>query len=149
MIRTALEECEDMKLYVAINLAFACSLRYGEISGLTWDNVFISDEYIANDDAHLLVKQELSRVSRETMELLDKRDIYFVFPSMMSNTHTNLVLKKPKTDSSIRKVWIPKTVAYILREWKGVQDQYKEFLGRDYYHYNLLLTLPNGRPVEN
>jgi len=149
MIRTALEKCEDMKLYVAINLAFACSLRYGEISGLTWDNVFITDEYIVNDDAHLLVKQELARVSKETMELLDEKDIYFIFPSMMSNTHTNLVLKKPKTDSSIRKVWIPKTVAYILREWKDIQNQYKDFLGRDYYDYNLVLTLPNGRPVEN
>ena len=73
----------------------------------------------------------------------------FIFPSVMSNTHTNLVLKKPKTESSIRKVWIPKTVAYILREWRQIQDQYKEYLGQDFYDYNLVLTLPNGRPVEN
>lgn len=65
------------------------------------------------------------------------------------DAHTNLVLKKPKTESSIRKVWIPKTVAYILREWKVRQNQYKEYLGPDYYDYNLVLTLPNGRPVEN
>lgn len=43
MIRKALDECDDMKLYVAMNLSFACSLRLGEISGLTWDNVFITD----------------------------------------------------------------------------------------------------------
>lgn len=59
------------------------------------------------------------------------------------------MLKKPKTDSSIRKVWIPKTLAYILREWKNTQEEFKEFLGQDYYDYNLVLTFPNGRPVEN
>ena len=38
-IRKALEECRDSKLYIAMNLAFACSLRMGEILGLTWDCV--------------------------------------------------------------------------------------------------------------
>lgn len=149
MIRKALNECEDMKLYVAMNLAFACSMRYGEISGLTWDKVHISDEDIANDDSHLFIDQELARVSKEAQQNLDNKDVIFIFPSLMSNTHTNLVLKKPKNDSSIRKIWIPKTVAYILREWKKIQEQYKDFLGQDFYDYNLMLTLPNGRPVEN
>lgn len=148
-IRTALDACDDMKLYVAMNLAFACSMRSGEISGLTWDKVHISEEDICNDDAHLWIEQELARVSKEARAELDEKDITFIFPAFMPNAHTNLVLKKPKTDSSIRKVWIPKTVAYILREWKNRQDQYKEYLGPDYYDYNLVLTLPNGRPVEN
>ncbi len=130
-------------------------MRYGEICGLTWDKVHISDEDIANDDSHLWMEQELARVSREARQQLDANvwfpaiDIMFIFPSLMSNTHTNLVLKKPKTESSIRKVWIPKTVAYILREWRQIQDQYKEYLGQEFYDYNLVLTLPNGRPVEN
>lgn len=149
MIRKALDECEDMKLYVAMNLAFACSLRIGEISGLDWDKMHITEEDIANDNAHLFVEQELARVSREAMAELDEKDIIRIFPAVMSNTHTNLVLKKPKTDSSIRKVWIPKTVAYILREWRDIQKRYKEYLGPNYYDYNLVLTLPNGRPVES
>ena len=41
MIRTALDQCTDGKLYVAMNLAFACSMRMGEIMGLTWSNVHI------------------------------------------------------------------------------------------------------------
>ena len=48
MIRTALDQCTDSKLYVAMNLSFACSLRMGEILGLTWNNVHISDEDIAD-----------------------------------------------------------------------------------------------------
>lgn len=35
IIRQALDNCSDGKLYIAINLAFACSLRMGEITGLT------------------------------------------------------------------------------------------------------------------
>lgn len=148
-IRTALDQCVDMKLYLAINLAFACSLRSGEISGLTWDKMFITEAHIARDDAYLLVEQELARVSRQAREQLDDKDIITIFPSLMPNTTTNLVLKKPKTESSIRKVWIPKTLAYILKEWKKSQEEFKDFLGQDYYDYNLVLTFPNGRPVEN
>jgi len=37
----------------------------------------------------------------------------------------------------------------ILREWRQIQDQYKEYLSLKFYDYNLVLTLPNGRPVEN
>ncbi len=95
MISKALDECDDMKLYVAMNLAFAYSMRYGEICGLTWDKVHISDEDIANDDSYLWIEQELARVSREARQHLDDKDILFIFPSVMSNTHTNLVLTLP------------------------------------------------------
>jgi len=53
----------------------------------------------------------------------------------MPNTSTRLILKKPKTDSGIRKVWLPKTVAYILREWKKSQDELKGFLGEEYQDF--------------
>ena len=51
---------------------------------------------------------------------------------MGGKSSTRLVLKKPKTESSIRKVWIPRTLAFILREWKEKQDKLKEFMGDDY-----------------
>ena len=50
-IRIALDQCTDNKLYIAMNLAFACSLRMGEILGLRWKNVFIEDEHIMADNA--------------------------------------------------------------------------------------------------
>ena len=67
----------------------------------------------------------------------------------MPNTSTRLILKKPKTDSSIRKVWLPKTLAYILREWKKAQEELKQFLGEEYQDFDLVVALPNGRPCEN
>lgn len=148
-IRKALDECTDSKLYIAMNLAFACSLRIGEILGLTWDNVHISDENIANDNAYVFIDKELARASKQAIEMLGEKDIYHIFTPLMPNTSTRIILKKPKTDSSIRKVWLPKTVAYILKEWKKTQDELKDFLGKEYQDFNLVIALPNGRPCEN
>jgi integrase len=149
MIRIALNECRDSKLYVAMNLAFACSLRMGEILGLTWDNVHISDEDIVADNAFVYIDKELARASKQAIEMLGKKDIYHIFTPLMPNTSTRVILKKPKTDSSIRKVWLPKTLAYILREWKAAQDELRGFLGDEYQEYNLVVALPNGRPCED
>lgn len=148
-IRKALDNCTDSKLYISMNLAFACSLCIGEILGLTWDNVHISDEDIATDNAHVFIDKELARASKQAIEMLGEKDIYYIFTPLMPNTSTRIILKKPKTDSSIRKVWLPKTVAYILRKWKKSQDELKKVYGDEYYDFNLVITLPNGRPCES
>lgn len=148
-IRLALDQCTDSKLYIAMNLAFACSLRMGEILGLTWKNVHIEDENIATDNAYIYIETELARASKQAIETLGEKDIYHIFTPLMPNTSTRIILKKPKTDSSIRKVWLPKTVAYILREWKTSQEELKSFLGDEYQDFDLVVALPNGRPCEN
>ena len=127
----------------------ACSLRMGEILGLTWENVHISDEDIAADNAYVYIDKELTRASKRAIETLGEKDIYYIFTPLMPNTSTRIVLKKPKTDSSIRKVWLPKTLAYILREWKKSQDELKGFLGDEYQDFDLVVALPNGRPCED
>ena len=66
----------------------------------------------------------------------------------MPNTSTRIVLKKPKTETSIRRVWLPKTVAYVMREWKKHIDEVKNFLGSEYQDFNLVVPLDNGRPCE-
>lgn len=149
MIRTALDKCTDSKLYVAMNLSFACSLRMGEILGLTWDNVHISEDEIAADNAYVYIDKELTRASKRAIETLGEKDIYHIFTPLLPNTSTRIILKKPKTDSSIRKVWLPKTLAYILCEWKKAQDEIRNFLGDEYQDYNLVISLPNGRPCED
>lgn len=148
-IRTALEQCTDSKLYIAMNLAFACSLRMGEILGLTWKNIHIEDENIAADNAYVYIEAELTRASKQAIEMLGEKDIFHIFTPLMPNTSTRLILKKPKTESSIRKVWLPKTLAYILREWRKSQQELKDFLGDEYQNFDLVVALPNGRPCEN
>lgn len=148
-IRTALEQCTDSKLYIAMNLAFACSLRMGEILGLTWKNVHIEDEHIAADNAYIYIEAELTRASKQAIEMLGEKDIFHIFTPLMPNTSTRLILKKSKTESSIRKVWLPKTLAYILREWRKSQQELKDFLCDEYQDFDLVVALPNGRPCEN
>jgi len=148
-IQKALNHCKDGKLYIAINLAFACSMRLGEIIGLTWDNVDISDQAIANDNASIYITSQLERIPLKTLEVLNNRGVQKVFPPIASKSTTRLVLKEPKTKSSIRRVWLPKTVAYILKEWKTKQENLKELLQDEYQDFNLVVALQNGRPCEN
>ena len=49
----ALELCDDDNLALAINLAFSCSLRIGELLGLTWDCVDISPKSIESGHAYI------------------------------------------------------------------------------------------------
>lgn len=79
-IRKALDECEDGRLFIALNLAFACSMRLGETTGLQWDCVDISDRAIANDDASIRIERELERVDQEAINALGNADIIMVFP---------------------------------------------------------------------
>lgn len=66
----------------------------------------------------------------------------------MPNTNTRIVPKKPKAESSIRKIWLPKTLASILQERKKSQDELIHFLGDKYHDYNLVVAQANGRPCE-
>lgn len=133
-----------------MNLAFACSMRIGEILGLTWDNTYIADENIARDDAYIIIDKQLERVKESILEALGQEEIIRIFPRTMylEGHKSRVVLKTLKTETSLRKVWIPKTLAYILREWKEAQEKQKAFLGDEYLDYDLVIALPNGRPCE-
>ena len=144
----ATELCKDKRLKLSINLAFACSLRMGELLGLTWDCVDISEEAIRTGYASISVNKELQRVKKSAMNDLENKDVLRVFPSKSSRTTTVMVLKTPKTEGSVRKVFLPKTVAEMLIEWKKEQDYSKEVLGSEYQDYNLVIAGPLGSPVE-
>lgn len=145
----ALEVCEDEQLKLAINLAFACSMRVGEILGLTWDCVDISPESIRAGKAFVYINKELQRVSKTALSALDKKDVLRVFPDTSEANKTILVLKKPKTATSTRKVFLPKTVAEMLVQWKLSQDFTKQAVGGEYNDYDLVVASAFGTPVEN
>ena len=144
----ALELCEDERLKLCLNLAFACSLRMGELLGLTWDCVEISPEAIAEGEAYIQVNKELQRVSRDTLTKLDSKDVMLVFPPMSSRTTTVQVLKAPKTSSSVRKIFLPRTVAEMLIKWKEGQQETINALGDEYQDFDLVIAGPLGMPTE-
>ena len=147
--RKALSVVDDDLLLICMHLAFSCSMRIGEIAGLTWDDVIIDEEAISNNNARVIINKELSRVSASAMQKLKDKDIIKIFPTQKPHCTTRLVLKTPKTETSNRTVWLPKTVALLLVQYKKDQQELKEFLGNAYNDYNLVIALENGNPVES
>ena len=144
----AIKVCDDPLLKLALNVAFAASLRIGEMLGLTWDCIEISPHSIENGNAYLFVNKEIQRVSKEAMETLNDKGVVKVFPARFSSPETRLVLKEPKTKTSTRKVFLPKAVAEMLVQRKAEIDELKELLGDEYFDYGLVFCSPNGTPIE-
>lgn len=83
------------------------------------------------------------------MNTLESKDIIFTFPEQGIKNSTALVLKKPKTATSNRKVFLPKTVAEMLVAWKMEQDATIEALADEYMKFNLVIATPVGMPTES
>ncbi len=144
----AIELCDDDIIKLALNLAFCCSLRIGEMLGLTWDCVDISDESIEQGKALIYINKELQRVNKEAMEKLGDKDVLYKFPAIFCRNTTALVLKTPKTESSIRRIYVPKTVALMLKQrYEDIQDL-KDLFGEEFTDYNLVFSNANGKPIE-
>ena len=77
----------------------------------------------------------------------DGKDILLTFPTDGSLCKTIRVLKTPKTESSVRKIYIPKSVAEMLIRHKTSQDELKDVLGDEYQDYNLVLATSYGSPL--
>lgn len=147
MLMQALDACENKWLKVAFHLCFTATLRLGELLGLTWDCVDISEEAIDENRAYIIINKEVERASKNAVDALNSKDIILTFPSMRKNNKTVRVLKTPKTESSIRKVFIPKSVAQCLVELKKEQDELIKALGSEYQNYNLVMATTFGLPI--
>lgn len=143
----AMNLCVDERVVLACNLIFACTLRPGEATGLTWDSMDISEKAIEEDRAYIIINKELQRVRKDALQALDGKDVLLVFPGTRKSNKTVRILKKPKTEDSERKIFLPRTVALMLVDWKKKQDQEKEVLGEEYMDYNLVLATAYGLPV--
>lgn len=67
---------------------------------------------------------------------------------ILVSKHTALVLKEPKTKTSIRKVFLPKTVAEMLLKRQAEQNELKELFRDEYTDYGLVFCSPMGTPIE-
>lgn len=143
---TALNLCNDPQLRAAIAVQFAATTRSGELLGLTWDCVDISDP----NHAVIRIEKSLERVKRQDVIDTGGRGIMLEFPPILGgkcNT-TMRVLKVPKNSSSVRKVYLSQTAAALLMELQRAQDAEKEAFGDSYRDYNLVFCQLNGEPVE-
>ena len=145
----ALDVCDDDMLRLALNLAFSCSLRMGEMLALTWDCIDIAPESIESGRASIYVNKELQRVNRDAMDKLDERGVILKFPPAFASTHTRLVLKEPKTKTSVRRIFLPKTVAEMLVERRKEINELKDLFGDEFLDFDLVFCSSNGRPIES
>lgn len=128
-------------IHCAIHLAFACSMRGGEVGGAQWDRYDPTNRI-------LYIDRVIDRVDKKLADTLTKMDIMFRFPNLYPGTRTLIVLKQPKTEGSVRNVYIPETVAQKLKVLKQMQDKLKVELGDDgYMDYGLIICQANGRPI--
>lgn len=128
-------------MHCAIQLAFACCMRGGEVGGTQWERFSRSDQV-------LYIDRVIGRVDKKLIEKLPKMDILFRFPNLYPGTRTVIVLKQPKTEGSIRTVYIPETVAKKLEKLREMQMKLKLELGDDgYMDYGLIICQANGRPI--
>lgn len=142
----ALELCENDCLKLCMNLAFAGSLRMGELLGLTWDCVDISDNAIKENRAYIYINKEVQRVSKKALEELEQKDVIIVFPQAKKKNTTVRIMKTPKTESSVRKVFLPRSVAEDLVKWKEKQDEIREILQDEYADYGIVIATDYGLP---
>ena len=91
MLMQAIDACENKWLKVAFHLAFAATVRTGELLGLTWDCVDISEEAISENRAYVFINKQVERVSKETVEELDSKEVILIFPSQRKNGEENKI----------------------------------------------------------
>ena len=141
----ALNMCTDPQLRAAMATQFAATTRSGELLGLTWDCVDISDL----KHASITIEKELMRLKIRDMHDTGERGVFLKFPPLTGRKNTTvLVLKTPKNVSSIRKVYLPVTVAELLQDLREAQNAEKAAYGDDYHDYNLVFCRANGNPLE-
>ena len=143
----ACELCENTDLRMMLHLTVVGTLRMGELLALCWKDVDISQKAIAEDRACIYINKEILRVDKEVIKTIGAKDVLFVFPEESKTCKTVRILKKPKTQSSIRKVFIPRTVAEMLIKHKAEQNERKEILGIEYQDYDLIFTTIYGTPI--
>lgn len=135
-IRLLLSYCDELRLRLAIELSFVCTLRRGELLALTWDD-------INWEQNSLRISKTLCRVSENAMLALDERDILHLFPAD-AHSRTVLVLKSPKTESSNRVIYFPPSLKHSLLEWQN--EQKKSVIGE---LPRLIFAHEDNRPLQS
>lgn len=138
----------DLMYYNILNVGVTATTRIGEVTGLLWKNVHITEDLITKDKAYIDIITELARYDKDTMKISKNREIIFTFPNLKPNSKTTVVLTVPKTDYSIRHVFLPKTLALSLKKQFDMQIRLKELKGEKYQDYGLVFAQENGRPIE-
>lgn len=129
-------------LRLMVHTAFICSGRSGEINALTWDSIDFKNDTI-------FINKIIQRCKKSSLEKLRKDKIFLVFPEKYPGKckKSVTILKSPKTETSIRTIFMTQQLKQELLERKEQVERAKNILGDDYHDYNLVFCLDNGDPI--
>ena len=109
---------EELKQVASIGLLYFMAMRLGEVSGLEWKDIDF-----------------------------DKNTIFIQRSSTYINKEFGIVTKKPKTETSMRKIKMPNSMARILKEYKVWYDEEKQRLKSFWEDSDRVITQWNGKPI--
>lgn len=132
---------EDPILHLAVHLAFVCSLRASEVSGISISSIDLNDR-------SLWITQIIQRVSDEALKAVPKEEIIKIFPKQVARANSSIILKSPKTEGSTRKLYLTAPLLQEIKERLAEIERNKSFFGKEYHDYDLLFCQPDGRPVD-
>ncbi|MBR5361976.1 MAG: tyrosine-type recombinase/integrase [Oscillospiraceae bacterium] len=141
-VQEALRKCPDRELELIISFMCACVLRSGEILGLRWSDIELSEH---DTIGKLNIRSELARLTFEDIRRTGTV-IHFQFPNEVPNSKSALFLKEVKTERSDRDNYIPDYVLRRLLIQKAQDEEYKKNYKGAYQDFDLVFHQKNGRP---
>lgn len=132
---------DDPILHLAVHMAFVCSLRAGEVVGISVDTIDFRDR-------SMWITQIVQRVSDKSLQALPKEEIIKVFPKKLSTSTSSLILKGPKTEGSHRKQYLTTPLLQEIRQRLDTISSNKEFFGPEYQDHGLLFCQADGTPLD-
>ena len=141
-MRAILDDIKHKQLHLAVHLAFICSMRVGEVVGLTWECIDFKNGVIR-------VNKILQRVEKKALNEVPPTQLISVFEAKQSDSNSILILKDPKTERSTRDIFLTEPLKEELKERFEYLERVKQFRGGDEFtDYNFVFSLDDGYPVE-
>lgn len=144
LVEHLFDNIHDIRLFIFMHIMFSTGLGIREVTGLSWDNIHIDDDLLKKDQCYLCSDKILQRLNKNTVQQLNPNRIIKQF-ECQGFTQTNTSLTLLYKDVPQKKVHIHKEVASLLRIWKAKQVE----LMLDENKYNLVVTLYNGKPMDD
>ena len=105
---------ENPDIRLIMNLALLTGIRRGEMGGLKWDDVNFDEGYI------------------------------YIHQSRVDEKGKSPILKEPKTQAGIRKIYVPQRLLTILKEAEHQYKLNKLRYGKDFKDEGFVVSKPNG-----
>ena len=144
-MQAALASMDDPILHLAVHLTLVGALREGEVAGLTPEDIDFDG---ADGTGTFSINKSMQRIQKASLAKTGKDCILQEFEDKREGSNTVLVLKKTKTSSSCRTIFMTEALKEELKHWLHQLEMDEAVMDGRYRNSGMLLRLPNGLAVE-